>query len=55
MHAYMQHVTDQQIANHRGQVQLHGLEIGPVFRQGQNPQGLPEMEMEHKMMMTWTM
>ena len=35
--------------------QLHGLKTGPVFRQGQDPQGPLKMKMELRKMMTWSM
>ena len=35
--------------------QLHGLEMGPIFRQGQDPQGSPKMKMELRKTMTWLM
>ena len=86
MELYMQHVADQQVANHRVRhnwmrfftgtpcinqaripalthgllpsssgPELHGLEIGPVFRQGQDPQWPQEMKMELGKTMTWPM
>ena len=42
MHAYMQHVTDQQAANHRGQVQLNeSFYQYTLHQQGQDPSHFP--------------
>jgi len=35
--------------------QLHGLEIGLIFRKGQDSQGPPKMRMELRRMMIWLM
>jgi len=35
--------------------QLHGWEIGSIFRQGQDPQGPPGMKIKLKRMMIWLM
>ena len=35
--------------------QWHGLEIGPILRQGQGSRGPPEMETEQSKMMAWPM
>ena len=42
MHAYMQHVADQQVANHRGQVQLHeSFYRYTLHQQSQDPNPVP--------------